>query len=310
MTFADDLKTYKDFSSPTEDVDALLNNLAKEDNVPNDIFDNLKLRSVTHYYVPLCVFAGEMTVQFSCERTQGDQVQKIKDTMVQGVFLKIPCHKSGVYPAVIEQCDEVFEEISLGTADKKELVNSAKGWKVEFPEGVDAQAVVDQYQSQMLGMLREYAKDVLKEELGNVSKLKIEDLSFNAGGIDEHITGANLCRQPFSVMEYEYKGETFTAVYEKGKFIADKFPEDAGSKEVEGTYHKRMGICAVGIVLMLILQFALIHSWPVTFIVLVVLVGVLIKFRRDLSKIQEASSDARSSERAKLSAESFLAPLR
>ena len=173
MTFAPVLKTYLDYnnSKPAEDVEALMNNLVTAHNVPNDIFEHLRLKSLTRYYVPLCVFAGAMTAHFTCEKTEGDQKVRISDVLQAGAFLKIPCHVKGACPDIVLQDDEILEQISLGTADEAKIKAEAeeKGLKVEFPEGVDADAVVKQYESQMLGMLREEAEKIIKNELGNVS---------------------------------------------------------------------------------------------------------------------------------------------
>lgn len=314
MTFAPVLKTYHDYdhSKTAEDVEALMNNLVTEHNVPNDIFDHLRLKSLTRYYVPLCVFAGEMTAHFTCEKTEGDQKIKISNVLESGAFLKIPCHVQGACPEIVRQSDEVLEQLSLGTADEAKIKAEAeeKGWKVEFPEGVDADAVVRQYEKEMLGMLRQKAEEMIREELGNVSKLKITDFSFNAGGIDEHITGANLCRQPVSVMEYEYKGNVYQATYQEGEFTFGSHPEDTGSKEVQTKTRNRLYICAAVAVLILVLQVLLIQNWPTAFLLLVATGGAAYKFRRDLQKIRDAAADVRGQEKAKHSVEEYVAQLK
>lgn len=314
MTFAPVLKTYLDYNNSklAEDVEALMNNLVTVHNVPNDIFEHLRLKSLTRYYVPLCIFAGEMMAKFTCEKNEGDQIIKISDVLQSGVFLKIPCHVKGACPAIVQQSDEILEQISLGTADETKIKAEAaeRGWQVEFPEGVDADTVVKQYESQMLDMLRKNAEKIIKDELGNVSKLKINDISFNANGIDEHITGANLCRQPVSVIEYEYKGITYQATYQKGQFIFDSYPEDDSSKEIQTTARHRLFICAAVAVLILVLQGILIHSWPVSFLLLVATGGVAYKFYHDLSKMLDAATDVRGQEKSKHGAEEYVSQLK
>ena len=162
----------------------------------------------------------------------------------------------------------------------------------------------------MLAMVKEHAMQVLKEELGNPSKLKINGFEFNQNAPDdEYIPGATLCKQPVTIMEYEYEGNVFKANYMKDELRAD-YPVDNDSEAVQKGYHKKMGICVCGIVLMLILQFALIHSWIVTLIVLLGLGGYIFKLHRELSAIQGSASDQRGTQRAKYTAADFLAPLK
>lgn len=307
--FLPTLRTYKNYESKTEDVDALLNALVTTHNVPNDVFENLHLRSVTRYYCPICVIAGQMFVNFSYEKQEGDRTRKISDTMQSGAFLVIPCHVNGALPADIVLQDEIMDEVSLGKVDQKQLEEEAKveGWKLELPEGVDGDAVVKQYESQLLAMVKEYAMKILKEELRNVSKIKIEGFEFQQNAPDDEIiAGSTLCKQPVSIIEYEYKGQTFKGLYKKGEFVAD-YPEDNGSKEVMSSYHKKMGVCVVAMILMLILQFTLLHSWPATFLVLVGLGGVLYKFYHDLAKILSDASGERGKARETIKAEDLLA---
>lgn len=229
--------------------------------------------------------------------------------MQAGAFLVIPCHVKGALPAEIVLQDEIMEEVSLGKADQKQLEEEAKaeGWKLELPEGVDGDAVVKQYESQMLAMVKDFAMKILKEELRNASKIKIDGFEYRQNAPDDEIiAGSTLCKQPVSIIEYEYKGQTFKAIYKKGEFVAD-YPEDNASKEVMSGYHKKMGICVAAMVLMLIIQFTLLHSWPVTFLVLVGLGGVLYKFYHDLSKILSDASGERGKAREAIKAEDLLA---
>ncbi len=306
-----DTKIYKGYNSEYEDVDALLNALVKTDNVPNDVFEKMKLRSVIRYYCPVCVIAGHILVNFQYEKQEGDRTVRIKDGMQSGAFLRIPCHVAGALPEDIVLQDEIGEEFTMGGANMKDLEALAqKGYTVLFPEGVDGDAVVDQYKDQMLAMVKEHAMQVLKEELGNPSKLKINGFEFNQNAPDdEYIPGATLCKQPVTIMEYEYEGNVFKANYMKDELRAD-YPVDNDSEAVQKGYHKKMGICVCGIVLMLILQFALIHSWIVTLIVLLGLGGYIFKLHRELSAIQGSASDQRGTQRAKYTAADFLAPLK
>lgn len=311
VDFLPKFKTYKNYKK-TEDIDALLNALVTTENVPNDVFEHLKLLSVTRYYCPICVFAGTMLVSFSCEKKDGDRTMQIKDTMQAGAFLSIPCHVQGALPEGIELRDEIAEEISLGDADQKQLEEEAKekGWRIEFLEGVDADTVLQQYEKQMLAMIKDFAKKILKEELGNVSNLKINNFEFQQNAPDDDvIPGSQLCKQPVSIMEYSYKGQTFKGIYKGGELTAD-YPIDNDSKEVQSKYHKQMGICGAAMILMLIIQFVLLHSWPVTFLVLVGLGGYLFKLKYDLKKIQSEASGERGKARDAIKAENLLSAIK
>ena len=312
IQFEKPLSVYKNFDKPNEDIDALLNYLVTTDNVPNDVFEHLKLRSVTRYYCPICVIAGQMLVNFSYEQQEGDRTVKVKDGMQAGAFLVIPCQVSGALPADISLSDEIMEELKLGKVDLKQLEDNSKeeGWKLEMPEGVDGDAVVDQYKDQMLAMVKDFAMKILKEELKNPSKLKIDGFEFKQNADDDEIfPGSKLCKQPVSIIEYEYKGNVFKAVYKKNEITAE-YPVDSDSETVQNAYHKKMGLCVAGMVLMLILQFLLIHSWPVTFLVLLILGGVIFKFSRDLSKIQQAASGERGKIRDTLQVKDLFAALK
>lgn len=312
VDFLPKFRTYKDYSKKPKEIDALLDALVSTDNVPNDVFSHLRLISVTRYYCPICVFAGKMLVGFSYEKQEGDRKAKISDTLQAGAFLSIPCHVQGALPEGIELKDEIAEEISLGDGDQRQLEEEAKekGWKVEFPEGVDADTVLEQYEKQMLAMIKDFAMKILKEELGNVSNLKINNFEFQQNAPDDDvIPGAQLCKQPVSIIEYEYKGQKFKGIYKDGELNAN-FPVDNDSKEVQSKYHKQIGICAVAMFLMLVIQFTLLHSWPVTFLVLVGIGGYLFKLNHDLKKIQSEASGARGKVRDTIKAENLLAAIK
>ena len=312
MDFLPTFRTYKDFTKEPKDVDALLNALVSTDNVPNDVFNHLKLLSVTRYFCPICVFAGEMLVSFSYEKQEGDRIAKISDTLQAGAFLTIPCHVQGALPEGVVLKDEISEEISLGDADQKQLEEDAKikGWDIEFPEGVDADAVIRQYEKQMLAMVKDFAMKILKEELGNVNKLKINNFEFRQNAPDDEvIPGSQLCKQPVSIIKYEYKGQTYKAIYKEGELNAN-YPVDNDSKEIQGNYHKKMGICAIAALIMLVIQFTLLHSWPVTFLVLVGIGGYLFKLSHDLKKIQAEASGERGKVRETIKAEDMLAAIK
>jgi hypothetical protein len=311
MDFLPSFRTYKDYSKEPKDVDALLDALVSTDNVPNDVFNHLRLLSVTRYYCPICVFAGKMLVSFSYEKQEGDKIAKISDTLQAGAFLCIPCHVQGALPEGIELKDEIAEEISLGDGDQKQFEDEAKakGWKVEFPEGVDADTVIRQYEKQMLAMVKDFAMKILKEELGNVNKLRINNFEFRQNAPDDDvIPGSQLCKQPVSIIEYEYKGQTFKGIYKDGELNA-VYPIDNDSKEFQGKFHKKMGICAIAAILMFVIQFTLLHSWPVTFLVLVGIGGYLFKLSRDLKRIQSEASGERSKVRGTIKAEDLLAAI-
>ena len=305
-----DTRIYKGYKNEYEDVDALLNALVKTDNVPNDVFEKLKLRSATRYYCPICVIAGQMVVNFQYEKQEGDRTVRLKDGMQAGAFLSIPCHVTGALPEGIDLKDEIDEQVSLGGANMKDLEALAdKGYTVDFPEGVDGDAVVDQYKDQMLAMIKDFAMKILKEELNNPSKLKINGFEYNQNAPDdEMIPGATMCLQPVTILEYEYEGNVFKATYYEGGLHAE-YPVDNNSETVQKDYYKKMGLCVTGMVLMLILQFALIHTWIVTFIVLLGLGGYIYKLHRELSAIQGSASDQRGTQRAKYTAADFLRPL-
>ena len=302
------LNIYKNFGSETEDVDALLNRLVTAENVPNDIFENLRLLSVTRYYAPQCVFSGTITVRYSYEQTKGEKVYKTTDVANMPAMLKIPCHVGGALPAEIEQRDEFLTSFNLDGTDEQTLLSNAQGWTVEFPEGIDGEAVIDQYSEQMDKLLHDYAINKLKNDLGSVDKLKLLDLSFTqmAGGIMDFVT---LCRQPYSIIEYEYKGQSFKALYQQGEFRDFGLPVDDSTKKQNDRLTRHIGECAVGIVVMLILQFVLIHFWPVTLVVIAALLVLLFKFRKEQNTMNESASDERSTQKANYTAEKYLSAL-
>ena len=71
-----------------------------------------------------------------------------------------------------------------------------------------------------------------------------------------------------------------------------------------------MGICAIAALIMLVIQFTLLHSWPVTFLVLVGIGGYLFKLSHDLKKIQAEASGERGKVRETIKAEDMLAAIK
>ncbi len=62
--------------------------------------------------------------------------------------------------------------------------------------------------------------------------------------------------------------------------------------------------------LIVVLQFALIHSWFFTLIALLIAFGVWFKFNYDLKKIQKASSGSRQEKLKGIKASDLLEPLK
>lgn len=298
---------YQNFGNAMEDVDTLLNALVKQDNVPNDVFEHLRLIKVTHYYVPLCFLIGQITMPYSYKKTEGNTLHKESNVMSAGVCIKVPCHVQGALPDEdLILNDEILTEFSHDNVDPEELVSEAHGYTVAMPDGVDGDAVQYQHSDPIIKMARKYAEDLLKQELGEVDKLTLGDMSLTLNADDDIMPGTILCRQPISIIQYAYKDQTFKALYKQGCFTSNGYPIDNTMKDQDDKILFKAGLCVFGFIGMLIVQILFLHYWPVTLLVLIVLGGVFYYFWKQHKALQSAGSDVRSKRRNSVNAYDLL----
>ncbi|MBO4612428.1 MAG: hypothetical protein J5671_04570 [Bacteroidaceae bacterium] len=306
---------YANYNSDTEDVDALLNALVTENNVPNDVFENLKLKRLTRFYVPVVLFAGQGTVEFSCEYKRGEDTYREKNTWTSGLVYKAAAYYSDGVPEQARLDEEISDKgFEVSSLHPDTLTSEAQGCEVIFPDAATPEEIVNANSSAMLDSMKEFMTDQLKRELkkqlGSFSNLKVSSVNFEQfADDDEFMPGTTICRQPVTVMEFEYKGQTYLADYRKDMFTCPRYPVDDTSAAVEKQAHTRMGYCAAAAGVVLLLQFLLLHMWSVTLILLLIVGGVTFKFYHDLSQVRQAAQGSRKTERNKVKAADMMADL-
>ena len=82
----------------SEDVRMMLQSLAKENNVPNDIFEHLKLTSDVHYFLPIYFVVGHIEAPYSYEKKKGDKIYHYEDTYMRPVCYKLPAYVGSDVP--------------------------------------------------------------------------------------------------------------------------------------------------------------------------------------------------------------------
>ncbi len=120
----------------------------------------------------------------------------------------------------------------------------------------------------------------------------------------------SLVFEEVAIVEYDYKGTTYKCVCRKDYVKHVSLPQDTESREVERQLNLRKNICLGAMGLIVVLQFALIHSWAFTLIALLIAFGVWFKFNYDLKKIQKASSGSRQEKLKGIKASDLLEPLK
>ena len=161
----------------------------------------------------------------------------------------------------------------------------------------------------MAQLFKEQTREDLRKSLGSVDKLNIKDNGFcldDSPGMDS-ISSAF---EEVAIIEYDYKGNTYRCVCRKDYLKHVSLPQDTESKEVERQLNLRKNICLGAMALIVVLQFALIHSWAFTLVALLIAFGVWYKFYYDLKKIQKASSGSRQEKLSTIDATKLLEPFK
>ena len=93
----------------SEDVRTMLQSLAKENNVPNDIFEHLKLISDVHYLLPVYFVVGHIEAPYSYEKQKGDKIYHYEDTYMRPVCYKLPAYVGTDVPKEVWVPVEMFD---------------------------------------------------------------------------------------------------------------------------------------------------------------------------------------------------------
>lgn len=294
----------------SEDVRTMLQSLAKENNVPNDIFEHVKLISDVHYLLPVYLVAGHIEAPYSYEKQKGDKIYHYEDTYMRPVCYKLPAYVGTDVPKEAWVPVEMFDpDYSTTYIPPENLEKQKVGWSIVEPDAGDVQEMLTFWGKDMAQLFKEQTREDLKKNLGSVDKLNIKNNGFcldDSPGMDP----ISLAFEEVAIVEYDYKGITYKCVCRKDYVKHVSLPQDTESREVERQLNLRKNICLGAMALIVVLQFALIHSWAFTLIALLIAFGVWYKFNYDLKKIQKASSGSRQEKLNSLKASDFLEPLK
>lgn len=276
-----------------EEINMMLQSLARENNVPNDIFEHLKVTSDVHYFLPILFVVGQIQAPYSYEKKKGEKIYHYEDAYICPACFKLPAYAGSDVPKEAWVPLEMFEPKYSATYIPPENLEKQKvGWTLIEPEAGEMGEVLTFWGKDMAKMFKEHTRQDLEKNLGSVDNLKIKDNSF-APGAGPGIDPISSAYEEVAIVEYDYKGTTYRCVCFKNEVKHVSIPQDSESKEIERQANLRKNICWGVMGLFLILHFVLIHSWIVTIIAIAIASAALFKFNHELKQIRNASSGSR-----------------
>lgn len=295
-----------------EEVKLLLNSLAETNNVPQDIFENIKLTSDMHYFLPIYIIPGTISGTIGYDKRSGNVVKSYGNNYHQDVTLKIPAYYEGAFPDEVLTGIEFFEGELTTEEIRKDLIDKKDtGWTFKMAEHAKLDSVMNSANEEATNIMESIIMDAAKKEFKSVENLHVEDVGFDLASEDVLNNIKADTYEDVAMITYEYNGETYKAVVRKGIGVEHiSLPQDSDSQAEDKKLKVRKNAGCGAAIFFLLLQFVLIHNWTITIVLVLIALGVWFKFNRDLNKKQGNATGSLKEKLSSIDPEQLLAPLK